>query len=661
MDKKQLAINTVRNLSVDMIQKANSGHPGLPLGASPMAFVLFNDFLKHSPNHPDWINRDRFVLSAGHGSAMLYSLLHIFGYDISKEDLENFRQLNSKTAGHPEYLNAQGIDATTGPLGQGISMAVGMAIAQEILAAKFNKDDYKIFDNYTYVLVGDGCLQEGISNEASSLAGSLKLSKLICLYDSNNITIEGDTENVFSENVRGRYEALGWDTYFVENGNDIEKIAKAIEEAKASDKPSLIEVKTKIGFGSVFEGSEKCHGAPLGKENIPALRKNLAWEYDEDFYVPKEVRDLTRESVEKNDNLYAQWEDTLNKYKNAYPQDYDLLEKFFKGDLDEEYLQSEDFMTFEKDDASRGYSSTILNRLKDKIPNLVGGSADLSSSNKTFLKGEDIFSKDNRNARNLQFGVREHAMGAISNGISLYGGLRPYCATFFVFSDYLKPALRLSALMKQGIIYIFTHDSIGVGEDGPTHEPIEHLAMLRAIPNLLTIRPCDGLETACAYRVALENKDRPSALVLSRQTLPNLEESSDKAMKGAYVIKDFAQSPQDLQGLVIATGSEVKACLDACQILSDKGIKLRLISMPCQEVFDQQDDSYKEEVLPGSITKRVSVECASTYGWQKYTGLSGLNIGIDSFGMSAPGKVLMDYFGFTSEKIAQNIEDYLNK
>lgn len=510
MDNKNLAINTVRNLSVDMIEKANSGHPGLPLGASPMAFVLFNDFLKHSPNHQDWISRDRFILSAGHGSAMLYALLHIFGYDISIEDLKNFRQVNSKTPGHPEYLHTSGVEATTGPLGQGISMAVGMAIAEKILAAKFNKDDYKIFDNYTYALVGDGCLQEGISNEASSLAGSLKLSKLICLYDSNNITIEGDTENVFSEDVRKRYEALGWDTYSVEDGNDIEAIAKVISKAQTSDKPSLIEIKTKIGFGSVFEGSEKCHGAPIGKENIPSLRKKLDWAYDEDFYVPEEVMDLTKESIARNDEAYTLWEENLENYKKSYPEDYNLLMSFINGDLDEDYLKSEEFMNFEKDDASRGYSSTILNRLKDKIPNLVGGSADLGSSNKTILKDEAVFTKDNNDARNIQFGVREHAMAAISNGISLYGGLRPYCATFLIFSDYLKAALRLSALMKQQVLYIFTHDSIGVGEDGPTHEPIEQLATLRSIPNTLTIRPADGLETACAYRAYLENTDMPT-------------------------------------------------------------------------------------------------------------------------------------------------------
>lgn len=659
MDNKNLAINTVRNLSVDMIEKANSGHPGLPLGASPMAFVLFNDFLKHSPNHQDWISRDRFILSAGHGSAMLYALLHIFGYDISIEDLKNFRQVNSKTPGHPEYLHTSGVEATTGPLGQGISMAVGMAIAEKILAAKFNKDDYKIFDNYTYALVGDGCLQEGISNEASSLAGSLKLSKLICLYDSNNITIEGDTENVFSEDVRKRYEALGWDTYSVEDGNDIEAIAKVISKAQTSDKPSLIEIKTKIGFGSVFEGSEKCHGAPIGKENIPSLRKKLDWAYDEDFYVPEEVMDLTKESIARNDEAYTLWEENLENYKKSYPEDYNLLMSFINGDLDEDYLKSEEFMNFEKDDASRGYSSTILNRLKDKIPNLVGGSADLGSSNKTILKDEAVFTKDNNDARNIQFGVREHAMAAISNGISLYGGLRPYCATFLIFSDYLKAALRLSALMKQQVLYIFTHDSIGVGEDGPTHEPIEQLATLRSIPNTLTIRPADGLETACAYRAYLENTDMPTSLILSRQTLANLEESSTEAMKGAYVIKDFAKNIEEIDLIVMATGSEVKLSLEACEILSNKGIKSRLISMPCQEIFDRQDDSYKKKILPDSIKNRVSVECATTYGWQKYTGLAGLNIGIDSFGMSGPGNELMDYFGFTKEKIAEKIENYL--
>ena len=655
MDKKQLAINTIRLLSVEMIQKANSGHPGLPLGASPMTFTLFNDIMHFSPKHSDWINRDRFILSAGHGSAMLYSILHLFGFGITLDDLKEFRQYNSLTPGHPEYLHTKGIDATTGPLGQGLSMAVGMAIAQEYLASQFNTENHKIFDNYTYTIVGDGCLQEGITNEASSIAGSLKLSKLICLYDSNNITIEGDTKNIFSENVRARYEALGWDTYFVEDGNDIEKIRETIKHAKTTDKPSFIEIKTKIGYGSVVEGSAKAHGAPIGKDNIPSLKEKLGLDFTEEFYIPQEVKDLFEQSVIEKEKYYSEWENMFEDYKQTHRDLYDKLMKFLSKEIDEEYLTSEEFTSFEKDDATRSYSHVLLNRLKDKQLNIVGGSADLAPSNKTFMDGLEVFTQIIRSGRNIQFGVREHAMAAISNGISLYGGLIPYCATFMIFSDYLKPAMRLSALMKRQVIYILTHDSIGVGEDGPTHEPIEQLAMLRTIPNLNTLRPADGFETAMAYKIALENKETPSALVLSRQTLVNLKETNEGALKGGYVLKK--QEAPDL--VIIATGSEVNLALDASEILEKEGIKAQVVSMMCQEIFDKQDQKYKDSVIPKNIEKRVSIECLSTYGWQKYTGLNGLNIGIDEFGMSAPGNKIMEHFGFTTEKIVERIKKYL--
>ncbi|WP_294684489.1 transketolase [uncultured Finegoldia sp.] len=655
MDNKQLAINTIRLLSVEMIQKANSGHPGLPLGASPMTFTLFNDIMHFSPEHSDWINRDRFILSAGHGSAMLYSLLHLFGFGITLDDLKEFRQYNSLTPGHPEYLHTKGIDATTGPLGQGLSMAVGMAIAQEYMASQFNTENHKIFDNYTYTIVGDGCLQEGITNESSSIAGSLKLSKLICLYDSNNITIEGDTKNIFSENVRARYEALGWDTYFVEDGNDIEKIRETIEIAKTTDKPSFIEIKTKIGYGSVVEGSAKAHGAPIGKENIPSLKEKLGLDFDEEFYIPKEVKDLFEKSSKEKEKYYSEWESMFEDYKQTHKDLYEKLMKFLSKDIDEDYLTSEEFTSFEKDDATRSYSHILLNRLKDKQLNIIGGSADLAPSNKTFMDGLDVFSQTNRSGRNLQFGVREHAMAAITNGISLYGGLIPYCATFMIFSDYLKPAMRLSALMKRQVIYILTHDSIGVGEDGPTHEPIEQLAMLRTIPNLNTLRPADGFETSMAYKIALENKETPSALVLSRQKLVNLKETNKDALKGGYVLKK--QESPDL--VIIATGSEVKLALDASEILEKEGIKAQVVSMMCQEIFDQQDQEYKDSVIPKDVEKRVSIECLSTYGWQKYTGLNGLNIGIDEFGMSAPGNKIMEHFGFTTDKIVEKIKKYL--
>ena len=655
MNKKQLAINTIRLLSVEMIQKANSGHPGLPLGASPMTFTLFNDIMHFSPKHSDWINRDRFILSAGHGSAMLYSLLHLFGFGITVDDLKGFRQYNSLTPGHPEYLHTKGIDATTGPLGQGLSMAVGMAIAQEYMASQFNTENHKIFDNYTYTIVGDGCLQEGITNEASSIAGSLKLSKLICLYDSNNITIEGDTKNIFSENVRARYEALGWDTYFVEDGNDIEKIRETIELAKTTDKPSFIEIKTKIGYGSVVEGSAKAHGAPIGAENIPSLKEKLGLDFTEEFYIPQEVKELFAQSTSEKEKYYSEWESMFEDYKHTHKDLYDKLMKFLSKEIDEEYLTSKEFTSFEKDDATRSYSHVLLNRLKDKQLNIVGGSADLAPSNKTFMDGLDVFTQTNRSGRNIQFGVREHAMAAITNGISLYGGLIPYCATFMIFSDYLKPAMRLSSLMKRQVLYILTHDSIGVGEDGPTHEPIEQLAMLRTIPNLNTIRPADGFETSMAYKIALENKETPTALVLSRQKLVNLKETNEQALKGGYILKK--QESPDL--VIIATGSEVKLALDASEALEKDGVKTQVVSMMCQEIFDKQDQQYKDSVIPKNIEKRVSIECLSTYGWQKYTGLNGLNIGIDEFGMSAPGSKIMDHFGFTTEKIVEKIKQYL--
>ncbi|VYU02069.1 Transketolase [Finegoldia magna] len=655
MDKKQLAINTIRLLSVEMIQKANSGHPGLPLGASPMTFTLFNDIMHFSPKHSDWINRDRFILSAGHGSAMLYSLLHLFGFGITVDDLKEFRQYNSLTPGHPEYLHTKGIDATTGPLGQGLSMAVGMAIAQEYMASQFNTENHKIFDNYTYTIVGDGCLQEGITNEASSIAGSLKLSKLICLYDSNNITIEGDTKNIFSENVRARYEALGWDTCFVEDGNDIEKIRETIELAKTTDKPSFIEIKTKIGYGSVVEGTAKAHGAPIGAENIPSLKEKLGLDFTEEFYIPQEVKELFAQSTSEKEKYYSEWESMFEDYKHTHKDLYDKLMKFLSKEIDEEYLTSKEFTSFEKDDATRSYSHVLLNRLKDKQLNIVGGSADLAPSNKTFMDGLDVFTQTNRSGRNIQFGVREHAMAAITNGISLYGGLIPYCATFMIFSDYLKPAMRLSSLMKRQVLYILTHDSIGVGEDGPTHEPIEQLAMLRTIPNLNTIRPADGFETSMAYKIALENKETPTALVLSRQKLVNLKETNEEALKGGYILKK--QNSPDL--VIIATGSEVKLALDASEALEKEGVKAQVVSMMCQEIFDKQDQEYKNSVIPKNVEKRVSIECLSTYGWQKYTGLNGLNIGIDEFGMSAPGSKIMDHFGFTTEKIVEKIKQYL--
>lgn len=653
MDIKNLCINTIRTLSADAIQKAKSGHPGLPLGAAPMAFTLFSDFLKISPKHPYFFDRDRFVLSAGHGSMLLYSLLHLFDYGVSIEDIKNFRQLDSLTPGHPEYGHTKGIDATTGPLGQGISMAVGMAMAETHLAALFNTDDEKIIDHYTYAIVGDGCLMEGISNEASSLAGTLKLKKLIVLYDSNNITIEGDTSSAFCENVKMRYESLGWDTFFVEDGNDIEKIKKAITDAKKTDKPSLIEIKTKIGFGSTKQGLASAHGEPLGDENIPTFKKNIGWNYEQSFFVPDEVKEYMKKIVEEKNKNFTIWNEKLENYKNKYPKKYQTLIKCINDEIDEKLFTDEDLFKFDKDMATREASGIILNKLSKSIFQIFGGSADLGPSNKSIMKEFDFYSSENRKGKNIHFGVREHAMAAICNGISLHGGLLPYCATFFVFSDYLKPAVRLSALMQKRVIYILTHDSIGVGEDGPTHEPIEHLAMFRSTPNVSMFRPADAKETAYAYISALKNKNTPTCLALSRQKLKNLKESSKETLKGGYILKDFGEN---IEIIIMASGSEVSLCYNVCEKLFKDGINVRLVSMPCMDIFEKQTDEYKEKVLPNSIRKRVSVEALSTFGWGKFVGLDGMSIGLDTFGASAPANKLFEKFGFTEDEIYKKIK-----
>lgn len=656
MNTKNLCVNTIRTLSADAIQKAKSGHPGLPLGAAPMAFALFNDCLKISPKKADWFDRDRFILSAGHGSMLLYSLLHLFEYGVGIDDIKNFRQLDSLTPGHPEYGHTVGVDATTGPLGQGISMAVGMAMAESHLASVFNTEDEKIVDHYTYSLVGDGCLMEGISNEASSLAGTLKLEKLIVLYDSNNITIEGDTSSAFSENVRMRYEALGWDTFLVEDGNDIEKIISTIEAAKKTKKPSLIEIKTKIGYGSVKEGSASAHGEPLGEDNIPQFKKNIGWEYNESFYVPNEVREYMKAKVTEKNKFFDEWENKLENYKIKYPEKYKLFVKYINNEIDEKIFEDKEIFNFEKDMATRESSGVVLNKISEFIPQLFGGSADLGPSNKSVMKNFEFYSPENRSGKNIHFGVREHAMAAICNGISLHGGLLPYCATFFVFSDYLKPSVRLSALMNQGVIYILTHDSIGVGEDGPTHEPIEHLAMLRSTPNVSVYRPCDAKETAYAWISALKNRNTPTCLALTRQKLINLKETSSESLKGGYVLKDFGEK---VELIIMASGSEVSLAYEVCEKLVNDGIGTRLVSMPCMDEFEKQSREYKEKVLPTEIRKRVSLEALSTFGWGKYVGLDGISIGLDTFGASAPANLLFEKFGFTSDKIYDRIKKEL--
>lgn len=649
MNIENKAVNTLRMLSVDQIENANSGHPGLPLGAAPMAYALFKNHLVRDSKDLNWKNRDRFVLSAGHGSALLYSLFYLFDYGLSLDDLKNFRQLDSKTPGHPEYGHTRGVEATTGPLGQGIAMAVGMAIAEEKLAALYNKDDLKLVDHYTYALVGDGCLMEGISNEASSLAGTLKLDKLIVLYDSNKISIEGSTDLAFSENVCDRYKALGWDTFVVHDGNDLDEINAAIEEAKKSDKPALIEVKTKIGYGSPREDSAKAHGEPLGKEDRKSTREFFGLP-DEDFYVDEDVRAHFQKIVEENTARVNEKKKIEEEYAKKYPKEYEDYLAAFNLEK-KELLEDSYYDSFDKDMATRAISGEVLNKIaKDNI-HIFGGSADLGPSNKTMLKGEEYFSADNRLGRNITFGVRENAMGAITNGILLHGGLRTYASTFLVFSDYLKPTIRLAALMNLPNVYIFTHDSIGVGEDGPTHQPIEHLAMLRSIPGIVVIRPADGRETAASLNLAFNSKNTPFVLALSRQNLPQLENSSRDIYRGAYIIK---KEEGELEKIVIATGSEVSLALEAAEGL--KGV--RVVSMPSMEMFDAQSSDYKEEILPSNITKRISLEALSSFGWHKYIGMKGMAISIDTFGASGKGAEVFERFGFTKENIRRKIQEF---
>ncbi|WP_138159518.1 transketolase [Peptoniphilus catoniae] len=647
MNLEQKSINTIRMLSIDQIQEANSGHPGLPLGAAPMAYTLWKK-MKKNPDDPNWMNRDRFILSAGHGSALLYSILHLYGYGLKIEDLKNFRQFNALTPGHPEYGHTVGVEATTGPLGQGISMAVGMALAESHLAALYN-NEYEIINHNTYVICGDGDLMEGISNEASSLAGTLELGKLIVLYDSNNITIEGSTDIAFRENVAQRYEALGWQTIEVQDGNDIEAISKAIEEAKAEKKkPSLIEIKTQIGYGSPRAGKSKAHGEPLG-DDMAATREFYGFG-SETFKVDEDVYNHFEEIKKDLKFEYDKDKRVEKLYADKYPDLYKKLVDSFKGKFNLDFLDDEDFYKFEKDMATRASSGEALNRISEKFDLIIGGSADLAPSNNTEMKNRERFSADNRLGSNIGFGVREHAMAAITNGILLHGGLKAYCATFLIFSDYLKPALRLSALQGLPAIYVLTHDSIGVGEDGPTHQPIEQLATLRSIPNNIVFRPADAKEASVAWSVAMRSKDTPVCMALSRQGLPNLKESSKEARRGGYIIK---KEKSDLEKIIIATGSEVHLALDAAK---DKD-GVRVISMPSRELFEMQPESYQKEVIPRTCEKRLIVEAASSFGWGKYAGLKGKIIGIDQFGASGKGPDIFKHFGITVENIKKQVEE----
>ena len=656
----QKSVNAIKVLGVDAINKAKSGHPGVVMGAAPMAYSLFTKHLRVNPKKTDWVNRDRFVLSAGHGSMLLYSLLHLSGFeDVSLEEVKNFRQWGSKTPGHPEFGHTKGIDATTGPLGQGISTAVGMALAERYLAAKYNKEGYDLFDHYTYVICGDGDIMEGVASEASSFAAVQKLNKLVVLYDSNDICLDGETKDAFSENVRARYEAYGWNTFLVEDGANVEAVSAAIEQAKKSDKPTLIEVKTIIGAGSPNrQGTNGVHGAPLGDEETALFRKEIGWE-NEPFDIPAEVyADFKANVADRGENEYAKWEKVYADYKVKFPElAKELEEALTREDIKHLSKESFSFKNVGEAQATRNSSQDAINSVAAVLPTFFGGSADLSHSNMTFIKGDGLQDDEHRTERNVQFGVREFAMATVLNGLTLHGGVRVFGGTFFVFSDYLKAALRLSALQNLPVTYVFTHDSIAVGEDGPTHEPIEHLASLRTIPNTYVFRPADATEAQAAWYLSQKTNDKPTSIVLTRQNLPILENSSfEKVAKGAYVVHETAA---DFDTILIATGSEVALAIDVARELEKDGSKVRVVSMPSVELFEEQSKEYKEELLPLNVRRRVSLEMGNSALWYKYVGLDGLAIGIDKFGASAPANKVIEEYGFTVEAVVEKIKNEL--
>ncbi|GHV13598.1 transketolase [Spirochaetia bacterium] len=662
MSVEQLAVNSIRILAADEVQKANSGHPGFPLGAAPIIYKLFAGHLRHNPQNPKWQNRDRFILSAGHGSAMLYALLHLFEYPgLTQEELKNFRQFGSRTPGHPEYGHTVGVEATTGPLGAGLGMAVGMAMAEAHLAAQFNRDGFPVVDHFTYALCGDGCLMEGISSEALSLAGTLGLGKLIVLYDSNSITIEGSTDLAFTEDAGKRMEAFGFQVLNVADGKDLAAVDKAIAAARAEKgKPSFIKIKTKIGYGSAKEGKASAHGEPLGVENVAALRASLGWPLAEAFEIPAEVRAHYAELSQKGRAAEKEWEGLYGRYRKEYPKLAAAFERDTGSFAVSETVFGNDYWTSaKKPEATRSISSRILNELKDKIPSLMGGSADLGPSNKTVLSGIPDFSKADYAGRNIHFGVRELAMTAIGNGLLLHGGIRSYVATFFVFVDYMKPMLRLSALMGLPLISVLSHDSIGVGEDGPTHEPIEQLAMLRSLPNFTTFRPADETETRAAWQAALTSGDKPVAIVVSRQNLPPLEHSGKEALKGGYILEKETGAKPDV--ILLATGSETSLAVEARKELAKEGIDARVVSMPSTDVFDRQPQAYRDGVLPPDVRKRVAVEAGCSAPWAKYVGLDGACVTIDRFGASGPADKLFEFFGFTVGNVVNTARSLLKK
>ncbi|WP_370543840.1 transketolase [Granulicatella sp. 19428wC4_WM01] len=648
------SVNAMRFLGVDMINKAKSGHPGVVLGAAPMAYALFANHIRITPNRTKWFNRDRFVLSAGHGSALLYAILHLAQYDdVTIDELKQFRQLHSKTPGHPEYGYTKGVDATSGPLGQGISTAVGMALAERYLAAQFNRPNFPVVDHYTYAICGDGDFMEGVSGEASSFAGLQKLGKLIVLYDSNDICLDGKTDDAFTENVRQRYDAYGWHTVLVQDGNDLEAISKAIEEAKHDPRPSLIEIKTIIGFGSPKQGTNAVHGAPLGQEDTQIARENLKWEYAP-FEIPEDVyADFKEHVVDRGQTAYETWKAMVKEYYEAFPELADAFKRAAHNDVLSELTQA-DFPTYEVGfkQATRNSSQDALNAISKVSAQFLGGSADLAHSNMTMIKSDTLQDDTHRDQRNIQFGVREFAMGTILNGMALHGGLRVFGGTFFVFSDYLKGAIRLAALQKLPITYVLTHDSIAVGEDGPTHEPIEHLTALRALPNMNVIRPADAVETQAAWYLAATSTQTPSALVLSRQPLPVLENSSFEGVaKGAYVVYETTENPKYI---LLASGSEVSLAIQAAKVLEEQGKNVRVVSCPSLELFEQQTQEYKDSILP-SHTKRLAIEMGASMPWYRYVGLKGDVLGIDRFGESAPAQDLLAYFGFTVEHVVERV------
>ena len=657
MNSCKIIANTIRGLSVDGVAAANSGHPGMPLGMADVCAVLWSEHMNFNPKNPKWLNRDRFILSAGHGSMLIYSLLHLYGYDLSMDDLKAFRQWGSKTPGHPENFVTAGVETTTGPLGQGVANAVGFALAEASLAARYNREGSQIIDHYTYVVAGDGCLQEGISHEACSFAGHNKLGKLIMLYDSNNITIDGPTHISFTEDTRKRFEAYGWQVLEID-GHDYDQINSAIAEAKKEkSKPSIIICKTIIGFGSPNRaGTSKAHGEPFPAEEIELMKEKLGLPKDKSFFVPDEISDLRAKTQEKGESLENQWNELWENYKNKNQEAAKELENSIKGEISKEALDIPLFGS-EKAIATRSASGTILNHIAKYIPQLMGGSADLTPSNNTLPAGEESFSPENPKGRYIRYGVREHGMAAIMNGMALHGGVLPYSGTFFVFSDYMRPAMRMSALMEQQVVYVLTHDSIGLGEDGPTHQPEAHLWAYRMIPNMTVIRPMDANETAEAWKSALKNKKGPTCLVLTRQNLPVYDRAglgwakSEEAQKGGYVLCE----DKDFEAIIIATGSEVELAVEAKAKLNEQGVKVRIVSMPSTNIFDEQPQEYKDSVLPKNILKRVAVEAGVTLGWYKYVGLEGRVIGLDRFGASAPYKTLYKEFGITTDAIVEAV------